>query len=195
MSLRIQIIGLLIFAIAGMIACGDENIIENVDASIQRRIDLEIINDYIADQQYNFQPGDTTASGVRFVILDVGTGDSIFYEDIVDVYYVGRFTNREIFDTNIDTVDINNDTFDSTAAYTAVRFTHTPGGWAIRTKLGSAFRIGFYDGITAILDRTRIKGKAEVIIPSDLAFGAAPDPSSPFRDRVLVYEFYPVYKR
>lgn len=191
MKLNAQILALLAGSMTLLMACKEDELIATPDPRVQRAIDLEIINDYIATQGYDVDPGDTTASGIRFVILDEGNGAPVEYGDIVDNYYVGRFTDQELFDTNIDTVDINNGTFDSLKTYQAQRFTHTETGWAIRQD----YLAGYVDGITAVLERMNIGGKAEIIIPSGLAYGTSVSTTSPLRDAVLVFEIYPVYKR
>lgn len=185
------VFALLLASIGVLMSCGEDPIIEPVDPEVQFDNDIASINDYLSEQGYDPESVDTTASGVRYIILEEGSGASISYADIVDNYYVGRFTDKEIFDTNIDTVDINNGTFDSLATYGPQRISHTETGWAIR----GTYLNGYVDGVTAVYEQMNIGGKAEIIIPSSLAYGTGVATTSPFRDAVLVFEIYPTYKR
>lgn len=125
---------LIIVGILGVVlldACGDDGIIEVPTTNEVIEEDLVEIQEYITEKGYSNV--DTTASRVRFIVLDEGNGATIEYNDIVSVHYVGRFLDEEIFDTSIDTVDINNDSFDSLSRYQPFVFTHTQSGWAIET--------------------------------------------------------------
>ena len=185
------IFALLLGSMTMLMSCNEDDLIVSVDPDVQKTIDVKIINEYITEQGYDFNPGDTTSSGVRFVILEVGNGDPIEYGDIVDNYYAGRFTDRELFDTNIDTVAINNDTYDSLKSYSPQRISHTETGWAIR----GTYLPGYVDGVTAVFERMNIGGRAEIIIPSGLAYGTNVPTTSPLRNAVLIFEIYPAYKR
>lgn len=194
MNLRIQLLvvtGVVIL----LMGCGGD-VIDTVDPNVQRNIDIGAINDYIAEKGYNFEPGDTTPTGVRFVVVNEGAGDEINYGDIVDVYYAQRLTDGTLITTNIDTVDINNGTYDSLYSYPPIRFTHSETGWAIRNKLkgtSTIFTNGFFDGITAVLDNMNIGGNGEILVPSYLAYGTST--LSDYRNMVIVYQIHPVYKR
>ena len=177
-------VGLL--AVLMLMSCEEDSVVSLVDPSIQRAEDLAIIEDYIEEKGYTNV--DTTASGVRYAIIEEGTGKSIAFNDIVQIHYAGRLTDGTLFDTSIDTVAINNDSFDSLKTYNPIRFTYAQGGWT----LGSYVE-GFKEGVTASLGKMKVGGSASIMIPSSLGYGTSPPFGSGIPTRaVLVFEVYPV---
>ena len=169
-----------------LMSCEEDSVVSLVDPSIQRAEDLAIIEEYIEEKGYT--DVDTTASGVRYAIIAEGTGKSIEFNDIVQMHYTGKLTDGTLFDTSIDTVAINNGTFDSLRTYNPIRFTYAQGGWT----LGSYVE-GFKEGVTACLGKMKVGGSASIMIPSSLGYGNSPPFGSGIPSRsVLVFEVYPV---
>ena len=152
-NLKWQLIIVGLLGVMLLDSCGSDTLVEQPSNIQILEEDLIEIQAYIDNKGYT--DVDTTTSRVRFVVLDEGNGEAIEYNDIVSVHYVGRFLDEEIFDTSIDTVDINNDSFDSLSRYQPFVFTHTESGWALET-LG--FVQGFADGTTASLKQMNVGG-------------------------------------
>lgn len=59
--------------------------------------DVELIEKVVTA---NEQEADTLASGIRKVVLSAGEGEQADEDDVVGVYYTGRFLTGTVFDTN-----------------------------------------------------------------------------------------------
>lgn len=92
---------------------------------------------------------DTTALGVYYITMEVGTGDYPKTGDTLTVGYAGYFTDGYLFDTSI-----RPNTKDST--YTFV--------------LGNPPLIKGWDDGMKVINKN---GKAQLIIPSDFAYGGS----------------------
>lgn len=194
--MRNQLAVLILCTLAGLYACNDDGIVSTVDPDIQLEIDLEVIADYIAD--HGFEQVDTTVSGVRYVVLDSGSGPGIELNDIVSFHMVGRLTDGFLFATNLDTADINNGTYDSALFYRPIRYTYTPDGWNIPELVSNygSLESGYREGLSKVMGILRIGGRARLIVPSGLAYASSP----PFgfgipKNAVLVFDIYPTYVR
>lgn len=180
---------LILIGCAVVVACGDDGIVEVPTQNDRIEEDLVKIEEYI--QEKGYQNVDTTKSRVRYVILDEGDGELIEYNDIVTLHFAGRYLDDLLFYTSIDTVDLNNDSYDSTKNYNPVVFTHSASGWA----MGQATTVsGFVDGTTRSLDKLRVNGHARIFIPTLLSTGNLNGRSIPTNEPV-VYDIYPVKVR
>ncbi|MEQ9403165.1 MAG: FKBP-type peptidyl-prolyl cis-trans isomerase [Cyclobacteriaceae bacterium] len=166
---------LLFFAIGItlLISCGEGNVVVIQDPQIQRNADIEIIEDFLADKGYTNDQIDTTASGVRYVILDEGQTqyDSLKIEesDIIKYDYIGRLTNDKLFDTTIESIAVEDTVvYSETRNYSPLVMTYSSTGWWID---GRGFVNGFSDGITGSFGKLHIGGRVLIVIPSDLAYG------------------------
>ncbi len=178
-----------------MLACGDGNIQEITDPSIQRNADIEIIEEFLAEEGYTDDQIDTTDLGVRYVILDAGTTefDSLIIDesDIVDFDYIGRLTTDTLFDTSIRSVAEGTSTFNESRVYAPLTINYTTTGWAIQGR----FVTGFSDGITNTFNKVSVGGHVLIAIPSNLAYGALPPSSLIPVNAVLIFELFPVSVR
>ncbi|MEP1033195.1 FKBP-type peptidyl-prolyl cis-trans isomerase [Ekhidna sp.] len=66
-------------------------------AADQQAIEESIIDEYLTENSIDFQ---THESGIRYTIIEEGSGDSPTINDIVSVTYKGYFLNGEVFDSN-----------------------------------------------------------------------------------------------
>lgn len=179
----IQLAFLLGMATAFLAACREDIVASPVDPDVQLREDLEIISGYM--DSLGYEHVDTTASGVRYVVLDSGSGVSPAYGDIVFYHYTGRLTDGHVFDTSIDTVAQNNDFYDSTRVYSPRLFTYTSNGWPLTTIRG------FTDGLTAVTGVMKVGGKSVIMIPSGLAYGTNSEYAVGIpNNSVLIFDIY-----
>lgn len=65
--------------------------------SEQLAIDIAIIDEYLAE---NNIVAETHSSGIRFVTITEGTGQSPTLSNIINVDYTGKFLDEEVFDAN-----------------------------------------------------------------------------------------------
>jgi peptidylprolyl isomerase len=86
----------------------------------------------------------TTKSGLKYIEVKEGTGESAKAGDVVDVHYTGRLKDGTKFDSSLDR------------------------GQPIRFQLGAGRVIkGWDEGIAGI----KVGGKRKLIIPANLAYG------------------------
>ncbi|WP_436517930.1 FKBP-type peptidyl-prolyl cis-trans isomerase [Ekhidna sp. To15] len=185
-----------IIAALVLMACGDGNVVIQVDPSIQLEEDSTIIAEYMEDKGYdNFK---TTTSGVRYIILEEGSGLPIDESDIVTFDYVGMLTNDSIFDTSIQAIgdsirnvedipDKFSTTFSENKIYSPFTITYAASGWTINGQ----FVRGFSDGVSATFKELNVGGRALVAMPSELGYGAGTRGLIIPANAVLVFEFFP----
>ncbi len=178
-----------------LFSCGEGNVVTAIDPSVQRAEDVAIIEAYLSEKGYSESQIDTTESGVRYVILDVGNTDTtqIDESDIVDFNYIGRLTDDALFDTSIEAVALeDDDIYSENREYEPLRINYTSSGWTIETR----FVNGFTDGISATFNGLHIGGHTLIVIPSDLGYGAFPQFSGDTEtippNSVLTFELFPV---
>lgn len=172
------------------------DIVRRLTPDQQRAIDLEIIEQYFLEN--NLGTPDTTESGARWVILETGFKDTIEYNKIVGVDYIGYATNGNVFETSIrevaDTAFV--EVFESVLV--PQYFTYSETGWTMRdVRLTNQFAGGAFPGeglgeaITDAFIKMRLGGKLLVVLPSDQGFESGQ--SSHFgANAVLVYEIFPI---
>ena len=171
----------LILASYILFACGDGNVLILEDPSIQKALDIDAIEDYLADKGYN--NFDTTLSGVRYVILDQGSGEAIDESDHVEFHYVGMTLTDTIFDTSVKEVGdslkahyeqnpivVDGETLEvfTSLNYNTTSITYSASGWTIPD--GSLIQ-GYIDGIAASFQYLNVGGSSLILIPSSLAYG------------------------
>jgi len=93
-------------AIGMLMACGPEYK-EAFDPEEQLEIDIELIEEYLADQGYTQY--DTIENDIRVLVLEEGDGAAINYNDIVSFHYTGRYLDGTIFDTSNESMAIAQD--------------------------------------------------------------------------------------
>lgn len=186
------IIGLSLF-----ISCGEGEIVELVDPTIQRAIDIEIIEDFLIENGYDPATVDTTENGVRWVIIDEGQTEhdslSIDESDIVDFDYIGRLADGTLFDTSILSI-AEQDTviFSENRQYVPILMNYSSTGWPIQER----FVIGFVEGISATFNKIHVGGHVLIIFPSGIGYGSNPQFGNGVEtipaNSVLVFELFPV---
>lgn len=180
--------------------CGDTKILERVTVEEQRALDSVTIAEFITAKGFDHSALDTTASGAVYLVLDEGAGDSIRYNDIVNIYLSIKLTDGTLIRSNIDTVHINHDSYDSTATYSHLVITHTQSGWGLAPPendfLGLKGFIGMTEGITAALSKLKTGGRAMVITPSITSLQSTLSGSVNYSPgEVMVFDIYPTYVR
>lgn len=171
-----------------LLACGDGNVVVQVDPDIQLEKDSIAIAEYMIEKGYeNYQ---TTSSGVRYFIIETGDSTSIDESDFVTFDYTGMLLSDTIFDTSVESIgdsirshfladsvgladksihEIFLATFSEDESYNPIEITYAASGWTIQGQ----FINGFTDGISATFNKMKIGGKAVIAIPSALAYGAS----------------------
>lgn len=179
-----------------LLSCGDGNVIIEVDPAIQLAEDSTIIAEYMEDKGYDdFK---TTVSGVRYIILEEGSGLPIDESDIVTFDFIGKLTNDSIFDTSIKAIgdsirNVENipDKFSSSFAesrvYSSYEITYSASGWTINGQ----FVRGFSDGVSATFKEMNVGGHALIIMPSVLGYGTGSRGLLIPENAVLIFEFFP----
>ncbi|WP_420317542.1 FKBP-type peptidyl-prolyl cis-trans isomerase [Ekhidna sp.] len=190
-----------------LIGCGDGDVVIQEDPDVQLENDSIAIAEYMSEKGYeNYS---TTPSGVRYLILDEGTGDPIDESDIVTFDYIGILLNDTIFDTTVkavgdsirahfleDSVGLADKTVHETflalyyedKIYSPLTYTYSVSGWTIDEQ----FIQGFTDGITVTFNQMNVGGKAIIALPSAIAYGTRGsglliDPNTP-----ITFELYPI---
>lgn len=135
---------------------------------------------YLNENSITTEP---TASGLIFISNKKGTGKQAASGDKVKVAYAGRLLDGTLFDTSIEEVAKENGTYDERRTYSPFEFDLDRGqvipGWD--------------EGIAMMKEG----GKATLIIPSSLAYGANPRPGGvikPFNTLVFEVELVEVTK-
>lgn len=179
-----------------LLACGDGNVVVQVDPAIQLREDSILIAEYMEDKGFdNFE---TTEAGVRYVILEEGSGSPIDESDIVTFDYIGILTNDSIFDTSIKTIadSIRNvedipakftSTFTENRNYAPFTITYSASGWPINGQ----FVPGFSDGVSATFKEMNVGGRALIVMPSALGYGVTGTGLLIAPNTVIAFELLP----
>lgn len=185
----------MVIVIAGLSLIGcDDNLVELIDPVVQRTEDLQIIEDFVAENGYT--PTDTTTSGVRYHILDVGSGASIDINDHVSYNYtLTTASSDSILLTNIRQVAIDNGLLDSTRTYEPRIFTYSQSTWTVSSILRSAFsgeelsETGFKEGLVVVTGKMNVGGHAVLMIPSGLMYGSQPLGTIPANSVIIIEIF------
>lgn len=178
--------GLFAIAIAFLVfSCGDGNIRVDVDPQIQFEKDSIKIMEFLQEKGYGDDEIGNTPNGIRYVILDSGSLETIDESDQVDFDYIGITLGDTIFDTSIKAIGdslknhyeenpyvLNGDTISvfTKISYNPLFITYSASGWTIPTGQGG-FIPGFAEGITATFKYLSIGGRTLILIPSGRAYG------------------------
>jgi len=193
------------------LACGDGNVVIQIDPAVQRDTDIALIDEYLTNNGFSSDQVDTTSTGVRYLILSEGTGESVDESDFVDYTYIGRFLSDTIFDTNIpgvadsirqaliaDSVGLEDKSihelylsqFPEDRDYEPFFLTYTGSGWNFPS--GQGVVDGFFQGIAATFDEINVGGEVLMVIPSDLAYGSAGFGATVGPNAVLAFVVSPI---
>lgn len=125
--------------------------------------EMNILKEYLAANNITETP---TASGLIFISTKEGTGKQAVAGKKVKVHYEGQLLNGKYFDTSVEEVAKAQGLYDERRApYTPFEF-----------GLGQGQVIPGWDEGIAMLKEG---GKARLIIPSSIAYGANPRPGGP----------------
>lgn len=167
---------LVLISCISIVGCGEVNIIEQPTQDEVLAEDLEQIEEYRQAEGLTFIE-DSAAFPVQYLILEVGSGEEVEYEDIVFCDYNLKLLTGEVFHTSMQDVAEANDIFDESINYQPSILTHTQTGWGVNPLLGqpsvntnSNFELGWRIGLTAALNRMNIGGQATIIAPSTYAY-------------------------
>lgn len=140
--------------------------------------EMEELNQYLANEGINAEP---TASGMYFISKKKGSGKKAEAGKKVKVNYEGRLLNGQYFDTSVEEVAKAQGLYDERRTYQPFEF-----------NLGQGEVIpGWDEGVANM----REGGKATLIIPSKLGYGANPRPGGviqPFNTLVFEVELIEV---
>lgn len=128
-----------------------------------------------------------TESGLEFYLVNEGTGEKVKEEDLVGVFYAGYFTDGRLFDTNIESLAKETETFNPQRAqqngYSAM-----PVPYSNKANMIPGFKEG-------LLKMNKIGDKAVFFIPSHLGYGErATGPIPANSDLVFEVEFKEIIK-
>ena len=111
-------------------------------AEKQKQEEMELLNDYLKKENINVEP---TESGLYFIETQQGTGKQAEAGKTVEVHYTGSLLNGQVFDSSVE----RNEPFSF--------------------KLGVGQVIPGWDEGIALM---KVGGKATLVIPSELGYGA-----------------------
>lgn len=207
-------IWLLLFGVSimVMVSCSEDRIAMDPDPTVQRTVDIELINEYMINNGFESSINDTTAIGVRYIILNDGGrsenggvcgSNCIDESDIVTYRFTGMLLDGTIFDTSVQSVGdslnqyyeenpyiLDGDTvalFSDAREYPPYVDVYSSSGWAV-----DGFVTGFVDGFTKTLNKMNVGGSSRVLMPSDLAYGTEARGVLIPASSVLVFDFFPV---
>ncbi|WP_462247235.1 FKBP-type peptidyl-prolyl cis-trans isomerase [Ekhidna sp.] len=203
--------GLFIIVFAWIIAaCGDGNLQIEVDPNVQKNIDVGLIEDYLTERGFGENDIDTTSTGVRYVILDRGTGAAISESDQVRYTYVGQFLSDTIFDTNIQSIadsirlalvedsvgladksehELYLNQFSEDRVYDTFFITYSSSGWNFPSGRGVAD--GFFNGIAETFNQLNVGGEVLLVLPSAEGYGEEGSGALIGPNEVLVFTLSP----
>ncbi|NQZ75866.1 MAG: FKBP-type peptidyl-prolyl cis-trans isomerase [Ekhidna sp.] len=200
-----------------LIACGDGNVVIAVDPAEQFESDSAKIREYLQMQGFTDEEIGVTENGINYVIIDPGTGEMIDESDFVEYNYIGKTLGDTIFDTTIEIIadsvrshylqdSVGQDNkliheaflarFNDVANYEPDFIVYSSSGWTIpdgypyRTPTFS-FGEGYKNGLSLVLGKLNIGGKAIFLFPSALGFGPAGNSLVP-ANKPLIFEISPV---
>ncbi|WP_424962361.1 FKBP-type peptidyl-prolyl cis-trans isomerase [Ekhidna sp.] len=168
-----------------LLACGDGNVVVQIDPDIQFEKDSIAIAEYLSMSGYSESEIGNTNNGIRYVILDSGSMESIDESDQVYFDYIGKTLGDTIFDTSIEQIGdslknyydenpfvIDNDTVDvfTRTTYDPLFITYSSSGWSIPTGQGG-YIPGFAEGMAATFKYLKVGGAVLIMIPSGQAYG------------------------
>ena len=120
--------------------------------------ETEIIENFLTDY-FPFGIQDTIMrDSVYYLEVNEGLGDYFVKDNMVKVNYVGRFIDGYVFDTNIESVAIENGLYQSGSSY-------IPKEMIVEST-------ELIEGFSLVLKRLRREGSATVLIRSNKAYGA-----------------------
>lgn len=210
--MRIALLSFLVALV--MFACGDGNVVIQVDPAVQLQEDSIAIVQYLSENGY--EDYEYTSTGIWYLILDPGTGIPIDESDIVTFDFNTRLLNDTIFDTSIqevgdsirahflvDSVGLADksiheaflNSFPENRDYSSLIVTYSTNGWTIpsgfpyRTN-SQNFGDGFKNGLSASLQNLNVGGRALVFIPSGQGFATQRQSIIPANSS-LILEFFP----
>lgn len=137
----------------------------------QVQIDSEIIDQYLSE---NNLEANTTDSGIRYIITEPGEGENAKPGDQVSVNYTGRVLDGQIFDTSLQEVAQENNTYNPMRPYQPYSFT-----------LGMGEVIYGWDEGIGLLNKG---AKATLFIPSSMGYGAQKVDEILVENSILVFE-------
>lgn len=126
--------------------------------------EMQQLNEYLTTEGIDAAP---TPSGLIFISKKEGTGKQAEAGQTVKVNYEGMLLDGTYFDTSIEEVAKSNGLYDERRTYEPFQFT-----------LGQGQVIKGWDEGIAMM---KVGGKARLIIPSNIAYGANPRPGGPIK--------------
>jgi len=118
-------------------------------------------------EQYLLSEGitqDPTASGLYYIPIEEGTGDSPVENDWVEFEYIGELIDGTVFTTSYDSVAKLHSNYDENYLYRLAR---------------TAVNNDIIDGLQEGFKLMKTGGKAKLIIPSDQAYAGSSSPAIP----------------
>lgn len=137
--------------------------------------EMVILNQYLADNNITTEP---TESGLIFISKKEGTGKQAEAGKKVKVHYEGMFLDGTYFDTSVEEAAKANGIYNPQRPYGPLDF---------ELGVGQVIK-GWDEGIAMLKEG----GKARLIIPSRIAYGAAPRPGAPFSTLIFEVELIEV---
>jgi FKBP-type peptidyl-prolyl cis-trans isomerase len=137
--------------------------------------EMVILNKYLADNNITTEP---TESGLIFISKKKGTGKQAVAGAKVKVNYEGMFLDGKYFDTSLEEAAKANGIYNPQRPY---------GPFEFDLGVGQVIK-GWDEGIAMMKEG----GKARLIIPSSIAYGAQPRPGDPFSTLIFEVELIEV---
>lgn len=147
------------------------------DLEKQRQNELKKLDEYIQNNYPDLEP---TPSGLYFIELEEGTGDSIQIGDRVQLFYDMWTLDSVYIDGNIE----------ESGRYEPIELVVLPPSELSSSASSARNMLGLHEALTYMKD----DGKAKMILPSQLAFGQYGSYGvTGFTTLVMEVEIYKVY--
>lgn len=140
-------------------------------AEVQLAEDVKILEDYIAANNLD---ATQTESGLFYVIEEVGNGPEVEAGNTVAVNYTGYVLDGTVFDTSIESVARENNTFMEQRPYEPIE---------VQVGMGMVIP-GWDEGLQYLKQGS----KAKLLIPSTLAYGSRPAGEVIKANSVLIFD-------
>jgi len=173
--------------LAFLFSCSPIELVEPPDLEEQRRVDIELINDYLMEN--GISEYDTTESGARYFFDSLGSGEIVIQNDLIEVDYIASNLNGVITNTSFKDIADTVPSVPQNQEFGPRPMTYTRSGWTFRfvTFINELQGDALAEAISEAYENAPVGTKITVILPSDQAFGAQ---STVWTDAfsVLIYE-------
>jgi hypothetical protein len=151
--------------IATAYSCTPIELVEPPDLVEQRRKDIELINDYLMENEITEY--DTTASGARYFFDSIGSGDIVLQNDLIEVDYIASNLDGVITNTSFQDIADTVPSVPQNQEFGPRPMTYTRSGWTFRfvTFINELQGDALAEAISAAYDNAPVGTKITLLLP------------------------------